>query len=66
MTQTVIELAKKEGLSVTVTGVKISKQEQGVLVDTITMIIEGNEQQAVSLKNKVSEIVKCEVSVAWT
>ncbi len=66
VTQAVTELAKKEGVSVTVTGVKLSKQEQGVLVDTITLIIEGNERQAVSFKNKVSEIVKCEVSVAWT
>lgn len=66
VTQTVRNLAQNQQLSVKVTGVKLQREQGFFMVETLTVVVEGNGQQAAAFKEKLCEVLKCEVSVTWT
>ncbi len=66
VTQTVLQLAENQKTTVKVTGVKLEKQQGVFMVQTLTAVVEGTQQQAAVFKEKLCEVMKCEVSVAWT
>ncbi len=66
VTQSVLNLADNEEISVKVTGVKLQKEQGVLMVQNLSLAVEGTEQQAKSFIQRVEEVMKCEVSAVWT
>ncbi len=66
ITQTVLSLAGQQNLSVKVTGVKLQKEQGVFMVQTLSLVVEGTQHQAKAFTKSIEEVMKCEVSVAWT
>lgn len=66
VTAAVEQVAKEQGVSATVTGVQIEQRDTDFFVEKITLMVDGTQTQAVALKERILNVVKCEVSLAWT
>lgn len=66
ITQTVFSLAQAKKISVKVTGVKLEKEKGIFMVQTLSLLVDGTGKQAGAFRECVEEVMKCEVSVAWT
>ena len=64
--QAVLDLANNENLLVKVTGVKLEKGQGVIMVQNVSLVVEGTQHQAKAFTKRVEEVMKCEVSVAWT
>lgn len=66
ITQTILALANQENISVKITGMKLQKDKGLFLVENLALVVEGTQHQAKNFTKRVEEVMKCEVSVAWT
>lgn len=66
VTQTVLALAEEQGIGVQVSRVVLQEENGELLVEKVEMVVEGTETQAKKLKERVLQVVKCEVLAAWT